>query len=87
MLLIYWFLYIIKVILTNKPQNIEAITATKDLDILVNKRKEVKTDKKSVKTKCLSKNLFIKLGKCLKDNKKLNQVKNPKNNPSYILVP
>ena len=87
MLLIYWFLYIIKVILTNKPQNMEAITATKDLDILVNNKKEVKTERKSVKTKCFSRNLFIKLGKCLKESKKLSHVRNPNNNPSYILIP
>lgn len=51
MLFMYEFLYIIKDILTNNPQNIEAITATKDLDILVKRKKDVNTDSMSVKTK------------------------------------
>ena len=63
MFLTYGFLYIIKLKLTNNPQNIEAITATKDLDILVNKKKDVNTDSMSVKTKCFNKKNFIILGK------------------------
>ena len=40
-----------RVILTNNPQTIEAITAPKDLLILVSNKKEVNTERISVMTK------------------------------------
>lgn len=41
----------------------DAITATKDLDILVSKKKEVNTERISVIRKFFNSNLFIILGK------------------------
>jgi hypothetical protein len=75
-----------KVILTKSPQNIDAITATKDFDMLVKSKKEIITDKKSVIKKFFNNKLLIKFGKCRKENTKLSQVKNPNNSPSYIML-
>lgn len=72
---------------TSNPQNIDAITATKDLLILVSNKKEVNTERMSVTTKFFKSNLFITLGKCRNEKTKLSQVKNPNNNPSYTLIP
>lgn len=48
---------------TSSPQNIDAITATKDLDILVSKKKEVNTERMSVIRKFFNNKTFIILGK------------------------
>ena len=70
----------------SKPQNIEAITATIDFEILVNKKNEVITESISVIKKFLRSSLFTKEGKCTNDITKLSQVKKPNNNPSYMLL-
>ena len=57
-------------ILTSNPQSIAAITATIDLDIPVSKKKEIITDKQSVRNGFLNKNIFILLGKCKNEKTK-----------------
>lgn len=81
-----YFLYRISVILTSRPQTIAAITATNDLDMLVNSKNEITTEMKSVIKKFFSNSFFIILGKCIKEKTKLSQVKNPSNSPSYIML-
>lgn len=71
--------------LTRSPQNIDAITATKDFDILVRSKKEVITDKKSVIKKFFNNKFLIKFGRCRKEKTKLSQVKSPNNSPSYMI--
>ena len=65
----------------------DAATATRDLDILVNKKKEVNTERISVMTKFFKSKVFMNLGKWINENIKLSHVKNPKMSPSYILIP
>ena len=80
-------LYAIKVKFTNKPQTIDAITATRDLLILVNRKKVTAIDKRSVRKKFCSRKVFSCKGKCLKENINDNQVKTPSISPSYTKVP
>jgi len=56
-------LCITKVTFTNRPQSIAAVTATIDFDIPVRRKKEIKTDKQSVKNGFLSKKTLIFSGK------------------------
>jgi hypothetical protein len=53
----------IKVRFTNSPQSIEAITAVKDFDIPVNKKKEAVTESISVTKKFFNKKTFTPEGK------------------------
>lgn len=57
-------------ILTSNPQSIAAITATIDLDMPVSKKKEMITDKQSVRNGFLNRNAFILFGKCKKEKTK-----------------
>lgn len=57
-------------ILTSNPQSIAAITATIDFDIPVSKKKEIITDKQSVRNGFFNKNAFILLGKCKNEKTK-----------------
>ena len=54
-----YFLWITKVTFTSNPQNIEAITVTKDLDILVSRKKEVNMEIMSVTTKFFNSKFFM----------------------------
>jgi hypothetical protein len=58
------------VILTRSPHNIAAITATIDLEMPVKRKKEIITDKQSVRNGFLNKNLFTTVGKCRKEKTK-----------------
>ena len=54
-----YFLWTTKVTFTSNPQNIEAITVTKDLDILVSRKKEVNMEIMSVTTKFFNSKFFM----------------------------
>ena len=56
--------------LTNNPQSIAAITATIDFEIPVKRKKEIITDKQSVRNGFLNKRFFILVGKCKKEKTK-----------------
>ena len=56
--------------LINNPQSIAAITATIDLDMPVKRKKEIITDKQSVRNGFLNKNSFILVGKCKNEKTK-----------------
>jgi hypothetical protein len=56
--------------LTSSPHSMAAITATIDLDMPVKRKKEIITDKQSVRNGFFSKNLFTTAGKCKKEKKK-----------------
>ena len=63
--------------LTSNPQSIAAITATIDFDMPVSKKKEMITDKQSVRNGFLNKNIFIFLIKR----------KNEKTKEMYEIIP
>ena len=56
--------------LTNNPHSIAAITATIDFDIPVRRKKEIITDRQSVRNGFLNKSCLILVGKCKKEKTK-----------------
>ena len=58
------------VILTSSPHSIAAITATIDLEIPVKRKKEIITDKQSVRNGFFNKNFFTATGKWKKEKTK-----------------